>query len=111
MININTYIIEKLKINKESINKRFSIQNLGVLLKEKGKVFMEDIFNDESEISWPWTPDGYSIDSLYTVTEKARIKLHAICHDSIKGKDIDTEIEWTDLDEDQLKLIYNYLLD
>ena len=105
MNNITTYIIEKLHLNK-NCKPQVSEEDFIQALDRTGQILLEDIFDDNSEVPWPWTSKGHSMDSIYVV----KGKLYTTWHDSYSHiEDIEEEISFDDFTQEQIELIYDYI--
>ena len=108
MKELNQYISEKLKVNKDvNAYKHMSEENFIELLDKIGEIYLELVFDDHPEVEWPWTPSGHSIKAIFVVDGK----LIAEYDDNYKHiEGIEEEIKFTDFNEEQQKLLSDYLL-
>jgi len=108
MKELNQYISEKLKVNKDvNAYKHMSEENFIELLDKTGEIYLELVFDDHPEVEWPWTPSGHSIKAIFVVDGK----LIAEYDDNFKHiEGIEEEIKFTDFNKEQQKLLYDYLL-
>ena len=107
MNNLSTYIIEKLKVNKDvTVYKNVDEKTFIDAVDWHGELYLEFVFDDHPNVKWPFTPSGHFIDSIYVVDGKL-IAQYDDNYKHIEG--IEEEIKFNDLSKEQRNLIYDYI--
>ena len=106
MKNINTYIVEKLHLNKDIKLEGIDKDDFIELLDECGEITLDNFMSDHPDVEWPWTKKGHSIDSIYIVGGK----IIATYVDSYTKREHEEEVDFEDFSEAQIKVIYEYML-
>lgn len=108
MKELNQYISEKLKVNKDvNVYKHLDEENFIKAIDWYGEIYLDLIFDDHPDVEWPWTPSGHSIKAIYVVDGK----LIAEYDDNYKHiEGIEEEIKFNDFTKEQQNLIYDYIL-
>ena len=113
MKQLNIYIIEKLKINKDSKikstkHKKVSENMFIKALKNFGEIDLTQIYNDEDLPTIEDFDETRAVKSLFLLDNNT---IYYAYFNKSKGYDCESLFPWGRMDEDVINYIYDYMLE